>query len=179
MTPQTTKVVEIDGERYAVNSLSSPKLRFWSNVDKNGPEHPTLGRCWLWTASKNRRGYGKFVVRKKSCPAHRYSWILHIGNIPLGLCVLHRCDNPSCVNPDHLFIGTDVDNIADRDSKGRQCKGEDTNTSKLSEDDVRWVRQHHVIGDKEFGTRGMARKLGVTPLVVRSILQGKSWKHVT
>lgn len=79
--------------------------------------------CWLWTASVRHR-YGSIRTSSTKCSsAHRVSWELHHGPIPEGICVLHRCDTPTCVNPDHLFLGTQLDNIKDRDQKGRNKKG--------------------------------------------------------
>ena len=96
--------------------------RFWAKVDKDGPvpEHlPELGHCWVWTACKDGAGYGRFRWRGLN-RAHRASWVIHNGS----LCadrphVLHYCDNPSCVNPAHLWVGTNDDNVADRQRKGR------------------------------------------------------------
>lgn len=87
--------------------------RFWAKVDRSGD-------CWVWTAYRNRNGYGQFWFNRSLHLAHRVSWILTNGSIPDGLCVLHQCDNPPCVNPAHLWVGTQVENIADRDAKGRQ-----------------------------------------------------------
>lgn len=96
--------------------------RFWKKVDQNGPTHPVLGTpCWVWTASRFVRGYGALKVDDgPKGYAHRISWELHFGPIPDGLWVLHRCDNPPCVNPAHLFLGTHLDNMADMDAKGRR-----------------------------------------------------------
>ena len=98
-----------------------PELRFWEKVDKNGPIHPTLTTpCWIWTAFCNADGYGVFGTGAKTLISpHRFSWELHFGPIPDGLWVLHKCDNPPCVNPSHLFLGTQLDNIQDMLSKGR------------------------------------------------------------
>ena len=85
-----------------------PKIRFWSKVDKTGS-------CWVWTARCDKDGYGQFDGKQ----AHRtiYSW--EIGEIPVGLLVCHSCDNPPCVNPSHLWLGTAKDNAQDRENKGR------------------------------------------------------------
>jgi len=88
------------------------KERFFVKVKK------TSG-CWHWIASKNDCGYGQFKLNNKVLKAHRVSWIIHNGNIPRGFCVLHKCDNPVCVNPKHLWLGTRFDNNKDRMKKGR------------------------------------------------------------
>ena len=86
--------------------------RFFEKVEKTE-------KCWGWLAGTNKDGYGKFKMRGKTLQAHRLSWVIHNGIIPEGMCVLHHCDNPPCVNPAHLFLGTILDNNRDRDAKGR------------------------------------------------------------
>ena len=86
--------------------------RFWSKVNKTGD-------CWLWTGVRVGIGYGQIYLNGKKTPAHRVSWLLHHGIIPNGLLVLHKCDNPPCVNPNHLFTGTNSDNMKDAYIKGR------------------------------------------------------------
>ncbi len=96
----------------------NPRDRFFEKIEKTSS-------CWIWKGGKNEKGYGTFFVQSyKACvKAHRFSYEILIGKIPSGMCVLHRCDTPSCVNPDHLFIGTQQDNLADMRAKGRARQG--------------------------------------------------------
>jgi hypothetical protein len=111
-------------------------------------------------------------VNNKNTQAHRISYSLANGQLSSGLCVLHRCDNPSCVNPDHLFLGTDLENNADCVAKNRQAKGEGIPTSKLSEEDVREIRK------KKNSVLHFARRFRVSPVTILKVLNGKTWKHV-
>ena len=111
--------------------------KFWDNIDKSGD-------CWEWTAGKQNHGYGKLrLPRGEQVYAHRYSWELHNGIIPNGMHVLHKCDNPSCVNPSHLFLGTHKDNMIDCGNKGRrnQAKGSDSPKSVINKQERKDIKK--------------------------------------
>lgn len=103
------------------------KERFWGKVNKDGPapSHcPELGPCWIWTGIITIWGYGRIKSGGKMHAAHRVAWVLAYGDIPDGLFVCHKCDNPACVRPEHLFVGTVLDNTRDREAKGRGFFGQ-------------------------------------------------------
>lgn len=148
--------------------------RFWSKVDK-GPS------CWLWTRARDHRGYGIFSIASRNQVASRVAWMLTHGPIPDGLNVLHRCDTPSCVNPDHLFIGTQRDNLQDMDSKGRRGihhpAGEKNPKAKLTSQDVQEIRQTYRRYSREFGSTALARKYGVAHSTIWLVLNGRTWNE--
>lgn len=175
---------------------------FWSKVDKSNGDDA----CWLWTGSVRGYGYGQFWFNSRNRPTHRISWELAHGEIPDGLLVCHRCDNPICVNPKHLFLGTQQDNIDDKTRKGRQAIGDRNgvythpekrpfgernarythpeNTAhgeahgrhKLTELQVREIRQLYI--EKGISQRQLARMFGITKTHVRRIVRGENWKHI-
>lgn len=146
--------------------------RFWEKVDKAGP-------CWLWTASKDRKGYGRIMRpggRGGPLLATRVSWELHYGPIPDGLFVCHHCDNPSCVRPDHLFLGDQFANMGDCSAKGRMHPGEQNGGAKLTEDDVREIRRRYRAGG--ISQSALAREYGLCQASVHELISGKTWRHV-
>lgn len=145
--------------------------RFWEKVNTSGPNG-----CWVWTASTFRHGYGKFWLDGKLRYAHRVSWKWTNGPIPEGLWVLHKCDNPPCVRPDHLFLGTDLDNKKDKVKKGRQARGSTHGCSRLTEQDVRRIRALVGLG---FLQREIAEMFEVSRSHVSSVVNRKFWKHVS
>jgi hypothetical protein len=156
--------------------ISSKAHKFWTLVNKNGPVHPTLGKCWEWMGYKQNGRYGKL-----SClgmQTHRYSWTIHHGAIPEGLSVLHHCDNPKCVNPKHLFLGTQQDNLADMRSKGHQVRGESQGSAKLTAQQVRDIRALYRRYSHEYGSAALARKYGVSPIQIWKIATRQQWRHV-
>ncbi len=133
--------------------------------------------CWLWTAPVDQHGYGKFWLNNKSKRAHRVSWELYRGTIPSGAgyhgtCVLHKCDTPPCVNPDHLFLGTAADNAADMAAKLRGVRGINHPDSKLTPEVVASLR-----ADKRC-ISAAARSVGISVQAARSVQTGESWREV-
>ena len=128
--------------------------------------------CWLWTGTTNRSGYGRINVRGSVWLAHRASWLMHRGEIPAGLHVCHKCDTPACVNPDHLFLGDNADNHADKIAKGRQgaARGEASGVAKLSDADVAAIR-----ADPR-PTKEVAAAYGITVRYVNSLLR-RQWRN--
>jgi hypothetical protein len=146
----------------------SAESRFWSEVKK------TLFGCWEWQASYNSGGYGHFYADGKEIAAHRFSWELHFGPIPEGMKVLHSCDNPKCVRPKHLFLGSYADNNKDRTQKGRSAKGSSHGSAKLNEVLIKQIRREA----KTQSTRSLARKYNVGQTAIQQAIRGKTWKHV-
>lgn len=154
-------------------------------------KYETIGDCWQWTASVNSKGYGRFGYNGKAQRAHRVSWLLHRGPIPAGMLVCHRCDNPGCVNPDHLFLGDAAANTSDMDAKGRRvnapvtgsdhyarqepsrlARGERAGLAKLTEQDVIEIRSSTET------QCAVAKRFGVTQAAVSRIRRRETWAHV-
>lgn len=155
------------------------KNRFWEKVDKRGPQGPYVDTpCWVWTACVNRRGYGQIGVRtSRPVAAHRVSWELHHGPIPTGQHVLHRCHNPGCVRPDHLYLGSYTDNAKDRVIAGRvnPVQGASHPNAILTETDVLAILHARQNGAT---ARQLARQYGIAVTTVADICSGRSWTHV-
>jgi hypothetical protein len=149
--------------------------RFWNYVDKKSEDE-----CWHWTGQILSNGYGRISVGAKtegSEGAHRVSWKLaNKQEIPEGMFVMHKCDNPTCVNPHHLSIGTPKENTQDMIAKGRKRtvapKGEGNGKSLLNEEQVRTIRA------SKLSHAALARELGVSPNCVRGVRTGRTWTHI-
>lgn len=149
-------------------------VRFREKVNK------TEG-CWLWTAGVNRQGYGLFnrATKPSKCVlAHRYSYELAHGPLAQSACVLHRCDNPRCVRPDHLFLGTRTDNADDKVAKGRQRgpKGERHPKAKVTEAVVRSIRRDFAAGG--VSKSELARRYKLANRTAHAIISGETWAHI-
>lgn len=157
--------------------------RFWPKVNKDGLIHPVLGTaCWLWTGAKDKHGYGSIGSgghRGPTLKAARVSWEIQIGPIPNGIEVCHHCDVPSCVRPDHLFLGTHTDNMQDAATKGRShgngLLGESIGNAIFTENQIRSIRSLHASG---IGVREIGRKYGTSHTNIGFIIQRRTWRHV-
>ena len=152
--------------------------RFLAKINHQGPLHPELGNCWIWTAKSNCQGYGTiFMEGHKMVRAHRLAYVLAKGPIPNDICVLHKCDNPSCVNPAHLFLGTHAENMQDKKLKGRNRVpfGERHSSCKLTAAQVVEIRICIESGETQ---REVARRFNVSQPAVRNIYHRKTWKHI-
>lgn len=144
--------------------------RFWAKVQM------TLS-CWEWSGSRDALGYGMFKHKGKTRRAHRISWESRYGKVPDGLLVLHHCDNPSCVNPAHLFLGTNADNNRDMVSKGRaRYPGRPGVGFKLSEVEVEQIRSRVRDGESQ---SAVAKHFGVNQSLVSRICSGQYWKRAS
>jgi len=164
-------------ERGVLSEADIVRFRGLYVVDESG--------CWIWSASKQKFGYGKFTfVRrlegskaKVTKAAHYAAFFVAHGRWPaVGKILLHSCDKPSCVNPEHLREGTHAENSADMTRKGRQTKGVDCHKNKLTEDQVRVIRSRYDLGETP---KKLAPEFGVTEGSIYFIGKRQTWKHLT
>jgi hypothetical protein len=144
----------------------TPYIRFWNLVDTGDNNS-----CWNWLGSKTKEGYGNFSGTK----AHRVSYKWKYGAIPNGLDILHKCDNPSCVNPSHLVTGTHQDNMRDMVNKGRSKRGEDCAKSKLSLEQVNEIKVRIEQGERDYE---ICKIYNVSPTAISGIRHKKTWYWV-
>lgn len=148
--------------------------KFWGLVY---PE-PNTG-CWLWAGRHDAKGYGRGHFHNRTIQlAHRYAYLLWYGVLPNDLCVLHKCDNPACVNPYHLYLGDQRQNNIDRDSRKRQKTkhGTEHKLAKLTDSQVVEIRT--IYNPKQYPSRKLAKMYGVSQRKVLDIVTNKSWRHL-
>ena len=138
--------------------------------DHISPE-PNSG-CWLWDGKGKADGYCQINISQRAQYIHRFAYERYCGPIPPGMFVCHTCDVRCCVNPDHLFLGSHADNMADMERKGRQSKGIKVHTARLTPKQVLEIRH------SAKATREVARQYGVAQSTVMDILRQRSWKHL-
>lgn len=154
----------------------TPLMRFWGKVDRNAP-----GGCWLYMGAVNTSRYGMVSWdRKKNIVAHRLSYELAGGTVPPGLLVLHKCDVRRCVNPAHLFVGTEADNSADAIAKGRHCHGETSHNAVLTEAVVLEIRRRYKRhgAHNQTNCRALAEEFGVPMAAVWNAAKRRTWRHL-
>lgn len=151
---------------------TSSIARFWAKVNKAGNDE-----CWEWQACKTEKGYGQIRINSKAFRAHRVSWtIANNKDIQKGLIVCHTCDNPSCCNPRHLFVGTHAKNTKDKVSKGRQARGKGNGNSILTPKQVLEIRRRYswyVVTHKM-----LADEFNVSETTIRKVLKRVTWSHI-
>jgi len=155
----------------------TPKLdKFWGKVKVV----EDAKSCWEWQGSRDKDGYGRIGVSrkdfKKTFKAHRLSWELQNGPIPPENCICHRCDNPPCVRPDHLELGTVYDNNHDKEKKNRQVRGEKNGMKKLTEREINEIRRVYDHG--KLNQTELAEIFGVSQSAISKIIRMQRWTHV-
>jgi hypothetical protein len=151
--------------------------RHGGKIEFSGPDD-----CWLWNAGRFHDGYGRVRVSRKMRRAHRMGWEAENGPIPQGMVIRHKCDTPLCVNPAHLELGTQADNVRDCVERGRSrfgvTQGAASGMAKLTEAAVVAIRADYVRGSLSHGQTAFARKFGVSQPLIGMIIRREIWRHM-
>ncbi len=158
-----------------IDIINTPefKRKFWLNICRIGK---TKEECWLFDGKTNKHGVPRISINYYKFHYSRIAYYLEYNIDPENLLVLHQCDNPSCINPNHLFLGTHLDNIKDCVSKGRNCKGEDKNFAKLTNDQVILIRR--IYKNKNHTQRELAKEFNISLGMINHIVNNKNWVHL-
>lgn len=166
--------VQSEAQRKSKDVDKKDEKRFWKKVCIKSKDE-----CWEWVASIDTCGYGRFAFRKILLSAHRFAWTISFGKIPISMQVLHTCDNPSCCNPGHLFLGTHQDNMIDRNNKGRSKggsnKGEENPRSRFKVKDIFKIRKMLKKGYKQ---KEISLIFNTSQAVISGIKTKKYWRHL-
>lgn len=153
------------------NKVGRPETSLLSKLQAAYIPVPESG-CWLWEGRTDKDGYGITSYKCKAMKTHRASWIVFRGEIPKGFCVCHKCDNPSCINPDHLFVGTNLDNVKDRDKKNRAATMEKSGCTKFKKEDVIKIRNMHKDG---ISYNAIGKMFSTSATTIRRIVLRQTW----
>lgn len=164
------EIVVTDGEE--IQMAPQHIVFFWKNVQRGAGDE-----CWEWKGSCWDNGYGRIMVGKKRRKAHRISFLIRNGYLSSDKVICHKCDNPGCVNPDHLFEGTSADNSKDRFNKGRSTHGIRNGRAVLNEDSVLAIRKTPPVG--RAGCKILASSLGVGATTIYNVISKNTWKRIT
>ena len=151
--------------------MPKPRIPLSCKIEKNTIRLPESG-CWIWLGTITNHGYGRVCAGKKPFYAHRVSYEQKYGSIPNGMMALHHCDVRCCVNPDHIFVGTQQNNMTDKVHKNRQAKGISHGNAKLTEDQAREIKFSSEASIK------LAAKFNYSASMIREIKNGNLWKHL-
>ena len=152
------------------SELSETEM-FWQRVKKHGPDN-----CWEWTGTIENHGYARIGAGENRKLAHRLCWEIVYGPIPDGMCVCHKCDNPGCVNPNHLFLGTQLENMQDREQKGRTARGSANGKAKLNAEQVKEIRKRYQAGGITYKQLGLDYE--VSKEAIQGIVKRRRWTWV-
>lgn len=151
-----------------------PLVRDLGDISKFKLKYEETDGCWEWQGAKDIKGYGKFTLREnriRTEKAHRIAYKLEYGNIPQNMLVCHKCDNPSCVNPEHLFLGTDSDNMIDMVIKNRHKPGKGRKLTVAEVKEIRTISHLHT-------SRFLAEMFSTSKANITAIVNRKTWKHI-